>query len=198
MARRLCLNPRGMGEWRDVDRGVGTGRRWGLLFAAVAVLAACSGAADGSSGGSSVRPAAGGTGSGPVAAGPGEGLFVAAGDSPLRPSEPQVARARLVRVELGQLLRPEGPADRGSVTFNLFPDATVTGVIEHVETSGDSVSWSGRLDGVELGTFSMVHTAGVFMAHVASPRGVYEVTVVDGDRYRVVQIDQTKFPGGRD
>ena len=86
----------------------------------------------------------------------------------------------------------------GSVTFNLFPDATVTGVIEHVETSGDSVSWSGRLDGVELGTFSMVHTAGVFMAHVASPRGVYEVTVVDGDRYRVVQIDQTKFPGGRD
>ena len=183
-----------------MDGGSGTVCRLAVLLVCVATLAACSGAGDRSSGGSAVSPIGTGAaaGSRPVVAGLGEGLFVAAGESPLRPSEPQVARARLVRVELGQLLGPEGPADRGSVTFNLFPDATVSGSIEHVETSGDSVSWSGRLDGVELGTFTMVHTAGVFMVHVASPRGVYEATVVDGDLYRVVQIDQSRFPGGRD
>ena len=191
-----------MGERRDVDGSWGTARWLAAVLVGVATLAACSGAGDGTgpSGGSTVSAtgSAAGAGSRPVAAGPGEGLFAAAGESPLRPSEPQVVRARLVRVELDQLLGPSGPADAGAVTFNLFPDATVIGVIEHVETSGDTVSWSGRLDGVEFGTFTMVHTAGVFMAHVASPGGIYEATVVDGDRYRVVQIDQTKFPGGRD
>ena len=34
------------------------------------------------------------------------------------------------------------------------------------------------------------------MGHFASPLGIYEAVIVEDDLYRVIQIDQTKFPGG--
>ncbi len=113
------------------------------------------------------------------------------------PDEPHISRYRFVKLNLEQLLDETGQArNLKEVTFNLFSDVVYTGVIEQVEQSGDSVSWSGILEGVENGYFTMVYTSGVFMGHFASPLGVYEAVFVDDDLYRVIQIDQTKFPGG--
>jgi hypothetical protein len=125
------------------------------------------------------------------------GLFVGTDLVRDLPSEPHISRYRFVEVDLSQLLDESGQSlDVKRVVFNLFPDAVYTGIIEQVEQSGDAVSWSGYLENVENSYFTMVYTSGVFMGHVGSPLGVYETVIVEGDLYRVIQIDQTKFPGG--
>jgi len=125
------------------------------------------------------------------------GLFMETDATRELPSEPQIVRSRFAKINLALLLDEAGLARNvKETTFNLFPDVVYTGVIEQVEQSGDSFSWSGYLKGVENSYFTMVYTSGVFMGHFASPLGVYEASFVEDDLYRVIQIDQTKFPGG--
>lgn len=113
------------------------------------------------------------------------------------PAEPHISRWRFVKINLGQLLDETGQARNvKEITFNLFPDVVYIGVIEQVEQNGDGFSWSGYLKDVEYSYFTMVYTSEVFMGHFASPLGVYEAVLVEDDIYRVIQIDQTKFPGG--
>jgi hypothetical protein len=82
------------------------------------------------------------------------------------------------------------------ITLNLFPDVVYTGVIQQTEVSGDSISWSGILKDVGKSYFTMVYTSGAFMGHFASPLGICEAVYVEDDLYRVIMIDQSKFPGG--
>ena len=113
------------------------------------------------------------------------------------PVEPQIVRSRFVKIRLDLLLDETGQArDVKEIVFNLFPDVSYTGVVEEVVQNGDGYSWSGYLKDVDTSYFTMVYTSGVFMGHFASPLGVYETAFVDGDLYRVIMIDQTKFPGG--
>lgn len=113
------------------------------------------------------------------------------------PAEGHISRWRAVRVNLALLLDEQGQArNLKEFTVNLFPDVTYIAVIENIEQSGGVYSWSGYLKDVELSYFTMVYTGGAFMGHFASPLGVYETAFSQGDVYRVIQIDQSKFPGG--
>lgn len=113
------------------------------------------------------------------------------------PTDVHIARWRVVQINLALLIDDAGQArDVKEITVNLFPDVTYTAVIEQVEQAGGVYSWSGYLKGVELSYFTMVYTSGAFMGHFASPLGVYEAAYAQGDLYRVIQIDQSKFPGG--
>jgi len=85
-----------------------------------------------------------------------------------------------------------------TITLNLFPDVVYTGVIEQVEGEGDSYTWTGQLKGIEFSGLTMILTNGVFIAKIASPDGVYEVSNIGGDLYRVILIDQGNLPGGED
>jgi len=111
-----------------------------------------------------------------------------------------VARLRFIRVNYSLLLDANGlprPLKLGSeITINLFPDVTYTGVIEQVNDDGGVISWTGYLKDVEYSQLTMVYTSGVFIGHFASPAGVYEVSTVGDDLYRVLQIDQQKLQGG--
>jgi hypothetical protein len=51
---------------------------------------------------------------------------------------------------------------------------------------------------MEVSGLTMILTNGVFIAKIASPDGVYEVSNIGGDKYRVVLIDQGSFGGGED
>lgn len=125
------------------------------------------------------------------------GLFADTDRTRNLPSEPHISRARFVTIHLGQLIDEAGQSRNvREITLNLFPDATYTGAIEEVEQAGDTISWSGTLADVEFSYFTMVYTSGVFMGHFASPLGVYEVVFVEEGLYRVIEIDQSKFPGG--
>jgi len=115
------------------------------------------------------------------------------------PEEAHIVRSRFVKINLNLLMDEAGQArDVKEIIFNLFPDVTYTGVIEQVDQSGDTISWSGYLKDVEYSYFTMVYTSGVFMGHFASPLGIYETAFVEDDLYRVIMIDQTKLPGGED
>jgi hypothetical protein len=113
------------------------------------------------------------------------------------PTDGHIQRWRAVKINLALLIDETGQTHNvKEFTINLFPDVTYTGVIEQVEQAGDVYSWSGYLKGIEYSYFTMVYTSGAFMGHFASPLGVYEAAFARDDIYRVIQIDQSKFPGG--
>lgn len=121
-------------------------------------------------------------------------LFADAVSTRQLPSEPQVARSRFVTVNLALLMDEAGRArDVREVTLNLFPDVIYQGVIERAEESGGGMSWVGDLKNVEYSHFTMVYIGGVFIGHFASPLGVYEVSIVEDDIYRIILIDQSRF-----
>ncbi len=117
------------------------------------------------------------------------------------------ARSRYVHVNMSLLLNADGAVRTASelpqVTLNLFPDVNYTAVVNQVQkTDADNTSWIGTLAGVDNGYFYLVESGGAFIAHVASPQGVYEVSSAGNDVYRVVQIRQSELSdepdGGRD
>jgi hypothetical protein len=110
---------------------------------------------------------------------------------------PEVVRARYATVDIGILFGANGkPLDKNllpCVTLNLFSDVTYTGIVTRVQKVRWGVSWTGRLQGKQDGYFHLVVTDNVFIAHVASLEGVYEVAWAGDGLYQVVQIDQSKF-----
>ncbi len=110
------------------------------------------------------------------------------------------ARSHNVTVNLGLLLNQEGKAldvsAKPRITFNLFPDVNYTGVIQKVEAGDEnSYSWVGTLENTPNGYFYLVAYQGVFVAHIASNHGVYEVSSAGKNLYRVDQIDQSRLGG---
>lgn len=110
---------------------------------------------------------------------------------------PYVMRSRFVSVNLDLLIDAKGKA-RGAdqlpqVSLNIFPDARFTGLVDKVEKSGATTSWTGPLADMEDGYFYLVVSEGVFIAHVASPEGVYEISSVGEGVYQAIQIDQSVF-----
>ena len=114
-----------------------------------------------------------------------------------------VLRSRYVSVNLDLLLDENGKARSADqlpqVALNVFPDAKFTGLVSKVQKSGSSTSWIGSLAEVEGGYFYLVVTEGVFIAHVASTEGVYEISSVGDGVYQAIQIDHSKlvddYPG---
>lgn len=115
-------------------------------------------------------------------------------------SGPHIARSRFVKVNFALLLDDAKQSSRlktnSEIMLNLFPDVTYIGVIDHIEENGFDYSWSGHLKDVEFSELTIVYTGETFIAHFASPGGVYEVSNVGEDLYQVVLIDQTKLPSG--
>lgn len=126
-------------------------------------------------------------------------LFLDGGGSHPAPSAAYIARSRVVKINFPILLDENGRAREltgKTITLNLFPDVVYQGVIEQVEENEDSYTWSGPLKGVEYSGLTMILTDGIFIAKIASPEGVYEVSNIGGDLYGVILIDQENLPGG--
>lgn len=126
-------------------------------------------------------------------------LFTDAQSSDTSAPQPYIVRSRFVKVNISLLVDEEGrlrdlqPGTK--ILLNLFPDTTYVGLISQFDENGPaSYSWSGSLENVEFGEMLIVLSDGVFIAHVASPGGVYEVQFKGEDLYQVVEIDQTKLP----
>jgi len=126
-------------------------------------------------------------------------LFAAAGgaQSADAAGNPAIARSRAVTINTAALLTAAGaPADAAAVptvALNLFADANYTGVVQKAWSDGWGSYWTGALREVKGGYFYLTLVDGAFMAHVASPLGVYEVKMVADGTYRSVQIDQSKL-----
>lgn len=114
-----------------------------------------------------------------------------------RPLESHQVRARYVNVNIGMLFGVNGKQlGKGSlpeIKLSLFENASYTGRVTRAWTDRWGSYWTGRLNGVPGGFFYLTVVDGAFMAHVASPRGVYEVAYTPEGQYRAIQIDQSKF-----
>jgi hypothetical protein len=115
------------------------------------------------------------------------------------PNASHIVRSRYVHINTellldknNQILELKSGTQLG---LNLFPDVNFIGVIERIEKNGsDNYSWIGYLQDIEPSRMYIIFTEGVFLAHFASPSGVYEVQSIKNDLYQVVEIDQTKLP----
>ena len=81
-----------------------------------------------------------------------------------------------------------------TIALNLFEDATFTGRIEHVEPTASGYVFWGRLDGVELGTITMVVNGDIVVGTVGTPEGVYTIETADSGTYVIRQIDESTLP----
>lgn len=126
-----------------------------------------------------------------------DGFFIDSDVTHVFPEEPQISRSRLVEINQGQLLNGNKQSvPVKEIKLNLFPDVTYTGVVVQIEETGDGYSWVGYLKDVEFSAMTIVYSSGVFIGNFASPLGVYEFSYVEDDLYRIIMIDQTKFPTG--
>jgi len=111
--------------------------------------------------------------------------------------EPQQTRARYVTVNTAMLFgvngKPLGKDLLPEVALNVFPDANFTGRVSDAWSDQWGSYWFGSLKDVRGGYFYLTAVDGAFMAHVASPLGVYEVALTQDGLYQAVEIDQSKF-----
>jgi hypothetical protein len=98
-----------------------------------------------------------------------------------------VKRSRLVQLQAGVL---PAQATGQRVRFELFPGAVFSGKFTGTNKVMDMDAWSGTLDGG--GYFLGVRSQDAVIVHVASKRGVFEVSKAGPAAYRVVELDQTK------
>ena len=80
-----------------------------------------------------------------------------------------------------------------TVALNLFEDAAFTGRIEHVEPTASGYAFWGGLDGVELGTMTMVVNGSVVAGTVRTPQGVYTIRTAGNGVYIIRQIDESSL-----
>lgn len=113
---------------------------------------------------------------------------LAAGTSQFNKVPGNAKRSRLVTLNAG-LLPTQVKSQK--VRFELFPGAVFCGRFTGKDKVMDMDSWSGSLD--DGGYFLGVRSQDAVILHVASKRGVFEVSKAgSGNTYRVIEIDQSK------
>jgi hypothetical protein len=107
-------------------------------------------------------------------------------------------RQRAVTARLGLLARADGSPALGvgdRVELNLFDDVSfsmlVTDVSGHL---GRGHSWSGVLDGVDLGSAVLAVQDGVLVGHIVSPGGVYNIGHLPDGTQVVERIETGALP----
>ena len=127
------------------------------------------------------------------------------GDPPPSPGVDTLA-SRLVEIDFGQLSQvtksPVGPKDPvtgkptepQALVLNLFDDVVLTGIVEHVEPTSSGHSLWGRLDGVGLGTFTLVVSGRMVIGTVRTPDAVFTIRTGGDGTYVIRQIDESSLP----
>ena len=113
-------------------------------------------------------------------------------------------RRRLVSVDGDVLARAVAGAARRArpealtaLTLNLFDDVVFTGIIERRSpTFSGGYALSGRIEGVELGTMTLVVNDSVVAGAVRTPFATYRIRPSGESMHAVSQIDPSKLPKG--
>ena len=134
------------------------------------------------------------------------GLFSQIEGDPPPSSDVETLASRLVGIDFGQLANaiesPVGPKDPVTgipqtphkLVLNLFADVVLTGIVEYVEPTASGHALWGGLEGVELGTMTLVVNGSVVVGTVRTPDAVYTIRTAAGGAYVVRQIDESSLP----
>ena len=118
-------------------------------------------------------------------------------------SDPETApgvttlRSRPVRVDIAQLAAARA-AGSGTLLLNLFGDVALSGLVERTgpTASGTGYVLSGRLDGLELGTMTLLVYDEGLVGTVRTPDGIYTIRPLGGGAHAISQIDVSGLPPG--
>ena len=135
------------------------------------------------------------------------GLFTAAGPSlsspaelsaPSQVAEPTTIRSRPVRIDFEQLRSVRASLTRngatsGSLTLNLFDDAIYSATVERVSSTPSGYALTGHLEGVPLGTLTLVVNGSVVAATVRSPAATYTIRSEGNGLHVVREVDLTQL-----
>ena len=134
------------------------------------------------------------------------GLFLdMEGNPPPSPGVDTLA-SRFAGIDFGQLApslesvsSPLGTDEVGrlapqTVSLNLFDDVVFTGRIVHMEPTASGYAFWGDLEGVELGTMTMVVNGEVVVGTVRTPEGVFTIETADSGSYVIREIDESTLP----
>ncbi len=131
----------------------------------------------------------------------GGGLFLPVetpGDADPAPGV-SVLRSRVVRIDFATLAAARLDADRETtsptLTLNLFDGVVFSGIVERTApTVSGGYVLAGRLDGVELGTFTLVVNGEVVAGTVLTPQATYRIRSAGGSLHAIRQIDPATLP----
>ncbi len=135
-----------------------------------------------------------------------DGLFYEEDGDPPPSTGVETLESRLVGIDLGQLDQvvesPVGPRDPVTgkpqpphkLVLNLFDDATFTGIVEHVEPTASGHALWGSLEGVELGTMTLVVNGSIVVGTVRTPETVYTIRTAGDGKYVIREIDESSLP----
>ena len=134
------------------------------------------------------------------------GLFSKVEGEPPPSTDVETLASRLVDIDFGQLAQvvesPVGtkdpvtgdPPKAQSLVLNLFDDVVFTGIVEHVEPTASGHALWGGLDGVELGTMTMVVNGSIVVGTVRTPYAVYSIRTAGDGTYVIRQVDESSLP----
>ncbi len=168
-------------------RSLRAGRRRRLSAAAVAVAAALLPAAAAGQEGGIFSPA-----------GPGAGAGAAAASAP----DDITLRRRLITVDVERLGEARvavaggvgGPS--AALLLNLFDDVVLGGLVESTSPTSSGYVLSGRIDGVEGGTLTVVVNGDVVAGSVRTSEGTYRIRSTGDGVHVVSQVDESRLPPG--
>ena len=133
-------------------------------------------------------------------------LFTEVEGDPPPSDDVETISSRLVGIDFGQLdqvtnpqIEPKDPATGNPLTpkklvLNLFDDVVLTGIVEHVEPTASGHAFWGSLDGVELGTMTLVVNGKIVVGTVRTPEAVYTIRTAGDGKYVIRQIDESSLP----
>ena len=134
------------------------------------------------------------------------GLFSKVEGEPPPSTDVETLASRLVDIDFGQLAQvvesPVGtkdpvtgePPKAQSLVLNLFDDVVFTGIVEHVEPTASGHALWGGLDGVELGTMTLVVNGRVVVGTVRTLDAAYSIRTAGDGTYVIRQIDESSLP----
>ena len=134
------------------------------------------------------------------------GLFSEVEGEPPPSAGVETIASRLVRIDFQQLDRatkppdvaehattdpPAEPPPSQELLLNLFDDVVFTGIVQHVEPTSAGYALWGGLEGVDLGTMTIVVNGSVVAGTVRTPQTVYTIRTLGDDVHVIRQIDES-------
>ena len=80
------------------------------------------------------------------------------------------------------------------LTLNLFDDVVLTAIVYRTAPTSSGYSLSGRIEGMELGTMTLVVNDSVVAGSVRTPVGTFRIMSVDKWLYAISEVDESKLP----
>ena len=116
-----------------------------------------------------------------------------------RPPASRSGESRVVRIDFGALTAARLDADRETpappLTLNLFDDVMFSGIVERTApTFSGGYVLSGRLDGIALGTMTLVVNGEVVAGTVLTPQATYRIRSAGGRLHAIREIDPSTLP----